>query len=86
MHTIGMLDLGLDLAKRLGYSVREEWLGTDNGGGCVIRGKKTFFLNLALGASEQLQILLETLQNDPDALAIPMPAELSELLTVRRCA
>ena len=56
MHTVEMLEHGLDLAARLGYQIRQEYLGGNGGGGCVLKGKKIFFLDLALDPAEQLDL------------------------------
>jgi hypothetical protein len=89
MHTIEILGHALDLAARLGYSVREEWLAGPTGcpgGGCVLKGRKLLFLDLATGPDEQLHQILETLRCDPDALRLPMPQALGDLLGRRKVA
>ena len=45
MHTVELLEYALDLADRLGYTVRQEWLGGLAGGGCELRGRKILFLH-----------------------------------------
>lgn len=86
MHTVELLSQALDLAGRLGYSIRQEWLNGNSGGGCVLNGRKLLFLDLALGPADQLDQVIDALRHDPDAVALPMPAELRELLLVRRSA
>ena len=86
MHTVEMLEQALDLAVRLGYTVRQEWLAGSGGGGCELKGRKLFFLDLDLGPDEQLEQVLETLRREPDAAGLPMPHELRELLKVRKIA
>lgn len=86
MHTVEMLEHGLDLAARLGYQIRQEDLNGNGGGGCVIRGKKIFFLDLALGPADHLDLVIETLRHDPDAQQLPMPQQLRELISVRKIA
>jgi hypothetical protein len=86
MHTVELLDLGLDLLSRLGYQLRQEYLGGNGGGGCVLKGKKIFFLDLALDPGEQLDSVIDAVRRDPDALNLPMPHELRELLAVRKSA
>jgi hypothetical protein len=86
MHTVELLAHGLDLASRLGYQIRQEYLGGNAGGGCILKGRKIFFLDLALDPSEQLDILIDTLRRDPDAQKLPMPHQLRELLAVRKSA
>jgi hypothetical protein len=84
MHTVEMLEQALDLAARLGYKVRQEWLGGAGGGGCEIAGRKVLFLDVAQGPADQLDQTLDTLRRDPAAAQLPMPHELREELQSRR--
>jgi hypothetical protein len=86
MHTVKLLEQALDLAGRLGYRVRQEWLGGLSGGGCELCGQKILFLDLALGPEDQLDQVVETLRREPDAAALPMPHKLRELLLPRQSA
>jgi hypothetical protein len=86
MHTVEILEQALDLAARLGYSIRQEWLAGSGGGGCELKGRKLFFLDLDLGSGEQLEQVLDALRREPDAAALAMPQELRELLKVRKSA
>ena len=86
MHTVELLEQALDLASRLGYKVRQEWLGGTAGGGCELGGQKILFLDLALGPVDQLGQVVDTLRREPDATAFPMPHELRELLKLRKSA
>ena len=86
MHTVEILQQALDLATRLGYGVRQEWLGGSGGGGCELNGQKLFFLDLALDPGEQLDQLLKVLRYEPEAVRLPMPHELRELLRPRKSA
>jgi len=80
MHTIELTEQALDLCQKLGYEIRQEWLGGDCGGGCEIKGRKVLFLDLALGPVDQLDQVLETLRHDPKASSLPMPHQLRGLL------
>jgi hypothetical protein len=86
MHTVELLGHGLDLARRSGYDIRQEWLAGNSGGGCILKGRKIFFLDLALGPAEQLDQVLDTLRHDPEAAQLPMPQEVRDLLIVRKIA
>ncbi len=86
MHTVELLDHALDLAARLGYQVRQEWLGGVGGGGCEVLGRKIIFLDLALGPMDQLDQVLETLRREVDAAVLPMPDQLRKLLVMRKSA
>jgi len=86
MPTAVLLGEALEVAKRLGYSVRAECLGGSGGGGCELRGKKLFFLDLDQGPDEQLERALETLGREPTVAALPMPHQLRWLLRMRKAA
>jgi hypothetical protein len=86
MHTVEMLDRALDLVARLGYTVRQEWLAGGGGGGCELKGQKLLFLDLDLGPGERLEQVISALRREPDAVTLPMPQELRELLRVRKIA
>jgi hypothetical protein len=86
MHTVEMLEQALDLATRLGYTIRQEWLAGSGGGGCELKGRKLFFLDLDLGPGEQLEQALEALRRESHAVELPMPRELGELLKIRKIA
>jgi hypothetical protein len=85
MHTVELLEQALDLAARLGYTIRQDCLA-GRGGGCELKGRKLFFLDLDLGPDEQLEQIVETLRCEPAAATLPMPGELRELLKVRKIA
>ena len=86
MHTVELLQHALDLAGRLGYRIRQEWLGGSGGGGCELAGRKILFLDVALNPAEQLDQVLDALRREPTAPALPMPHQLRDLLKVRRTA
>ncbi len=86
MHTVDILGQCVDLARRLGYEIRQEWLDGNGGGGCVLRGRKILFLDLALGPTEQLDQVLDALRHDSEALRPPLPQEIRNLLAVRKSA
>ncbi|MGA2034535.1 MAG: hypothetical protein ABSG68_19995 [Thermoguttaceae bacterium] len=83
MHTVELLACALDLAGRLGHQVRQEWLGGSGGGGCVLKGRKILFLDLALGPADQLDQVLCVLRYEPEAAGLPMPQELRAALQER---
>ena len=86
MHTVELLEQAIDLARRLDYQIREEWLGGSGGGGCELRGKKILFLDLALGPEDQLEQTIDALRIEPQAAAMPMAHQLRELLQPRKSA
>ncbi len=86
MNTVDLLDQALDLASRLGYSVRQEWLAGAGGGGCELKGRKLFFLDLDLPPSDQLEQVLDTLRREPGAVNLPASQPLRERLALRKTA
>jgi len=80
MHTVELLDEALTAAKRLGYALRQEWLGGSGGGACEIGRKKWLFLDLAQNQTEQLGLVIETLRDEPAARQLPLSPELLKLL------
>ena len=86
MHTVELLEQSLDLARRVGYKVRQEWLDGNVGGGCELMGRKILFLDLALGPAEQLDQVLDALRGEPGAAVLPMSDRLRGLLGVRKSA
>ena len=85
MHTVEILDRAVDLAGRLGYTVRQEWFA-GGGGCCELRGQKLLFLDLDLPPDERLDQVLAALQQEPSAIEPPMLQELRELLRLRNIA
>ena len=61
-------------------------LAGSGGGGCELKGRKLLFLDLDLGPDEQLEQVLDVLRREPDAVTLPMPQELRELLKMRKIA
>jgi len=86
MHTVELLQEALATARRLGYEVRQDWLGGDGGGHCLVRGRKWLLLDLAQSVGEQLEIVTDALRSEPDSLGAVTSPELAERLKVRSAA
>jgi hypothetical protein len=86
MHTVDLLEQALRVAERLGYKLRQDWLGGSGGGGCEIRGKKWLFVDLALSPSEQLDQVIETLRREQLAAELELPPTLRTLMWPRKAA
>ncbi|NLF09711.1 MAG: hypothetical protein GX594_17280 [Pirellulaceae bacterium] len=82
MHTVELLEHALDAAVRLGYTIRQEPLA-GGGGGCELKGRKLFFLDLDLEPAEQLEQIVDTLRREPATGSLPMPGGLRQMLNVR---
>lgn len=77
--TLGLLEESLQLARDVGYLVREEPLGDLPGGACVVGGRRTILLNLAASAPDRLTVLVAALAGDPAVAEQPV----SRLLAAR---
>jgi hypothetical protein len=77
--TLGLLEESRQLAKDLGYRIREEPLGEMPGGLCTVAGVPHVLLNLEHSAAERLDRLLAVLAADPRLAGEPK----SRLLTAR---
>ncbi len=86
MHRVELLREALGLLKRSGYTIRQEWLGGGGSGACQLKGRKLFFLDLALAIEDQLDAAVFALQGEPEAAKLPMPHQLRELLQLRKSA
>jgi hypothetical protein len=86
MHTVELLHEAVDAAKRLGYEVRQDWLGGDGGGHCIVRGRKWLLLDVAQSADEQLEVVADALRGERGATRVVKSRELAERLDVRSVA
>jgi hypothetical protein len=86
MSTVELLEQALVLAKRLGYAIRQEWLGGSGGGACEIQGQKLLFLDLAQTPLDHLDQVLEMLQRESEAGSLPLAEPWLDLLKLRRAA
>jgi hypothetical protein len=84
MHTVELLDEAIDLAKRTGFVVREEWLGGAPAGACEYKGRRWLFLDLALSPHEKLDVVLAALRSIPIPPSATIGRELMDLLAVRK--
>ncbi len=82
MYTVQLLKDALDLAARAGYEIRQDWMAGSGGGACELRGRKLLVLDVALGPTEQLDMVLGALRLDPQTHQFPMPYQLRELLGI----
>ncbi len=86
MHTVELLERTIAVAERLGYVVRQEWLGGVGGGACQFGGRQFIFIDLSLTVGEQLEQIASALRDDPSAAFIEAPQPVQQLLGVRRAA
>ncbi len=80
--TLGLLEEALQLARDLGYRVREEPLGELPGGACTVGAARQVLLNLEHSVADRLDVLLRAIAADPRLAAEPK----SRLLAARLAA
>ncbi len=78
--TLGLLEEALQLARDLGYHVREEPLGELPGGTCTIGGARHVLLNLEHAPAERLDRLLVAMGADPRLVVEPKSRLLEDRL------
>lgn len=83
MHTVEILEQSLDIAKLLGFEIRQEAFGGAGGGACEFKGQKFLFLDLSRNSIEQLEQVLEALRDDPALHTVNLPGALQQLLARR---
>ena len=86
MHTVELLEEAIALAEKVGYQVRQEWLGGSGGGRCEVKGRKWLFLDLAVGPRDQLDLVIEALRLEPGVSTLPVSHHLGDFLPVRKIA
>jgi hypothetical protein len=86
MHTVELLQEALDAARRLGYEVRQDWLGGNGGGHCLVRGRKWLLLDVAQTADEQLDVVADALRDEAGAAKAVGSRELAQRLQIRAAA
>jgi hypothetical protein len=86
MHTVELLNEALDAARRLGYEVKQDWLGGNGGGHCIVRGRKWILLDVAQSADERLDIVMEALRTESGASRALRSPQLVERLQPGRLA
>ena len=86
MHTVELFERTLITAERLGYTVRQEWLGGVGGGACEFGGRRFIFIDLSLTIVEQLEQVAEAIRNDPALPMVEAPESVHHFLGTRRAA
>lgn len=86
MHKVELLNEAVGAAQRLGYEVRQDWLGGNGGGHCLVRGRKWLLLDVAQTVDEQLDVVSEALRGEAGAKQVVKSSELANHLEVRSAA
>lgn len=86
MHTVELMDALLGVAEKLGYQIRQEWLGGAGGGKCEFGGRKFIFVDLALSVVEQQEQVASALRDDPAVNTLSLSGPIRRALGLRRAA
>jgi hypothetical protein len=86
MHTVELLNEALEAARRLGYDVRQDWLGGDGGGHCLVRGRRMLLLDVAQSPNEQLDVVADALRSEDCPASLKISRRLAERLAERSAA
>jgi hypothetical protein len=76
----------LELARRLEYTVREEYLDGAGGGHCYFSGKKWLLLDVAQSTEEQLSDVADALRAEAGLTSLPMTPPLAQWLRTNKAA
>jgi hypothetical protein len=77
-RTLGMI---IELCERLSIAVREEHLGGDGGGLCVMRDRRLLFVDLDADTATRLHQCANALANLPELEQIFVPPALRQVLS-----
>ena len=86
MHTVELLQEALEAARGLGYDVRQDWLGGDGGGHCLVRGRRLLLLDVAQPPDEQLDVVADALLSETCVASLEISRKLAERLETRAAA
>jgi hypothetical protein len=86
MHTVELLEEALETARQLGFDVRQDWLGGDGGGHCLVRGRRMLLLDVAQTPEEQLDIVADALRGELEPRRLKISRDLAERLEVKAAA
>ncbi len=86
IYSVELLEMAMHVAARLGYRIREDALGGAPGGACQIKGQKWLFVDPVLCVRERLQLVVDALAADPNAMSLDLPPPLMNVIRCRRAA
>ena len=86
VHTVELLQQAIEVARQVGYTVQQDWLGGVGSGHCLVRGRKLLLLDLSQPARDQLNAVQEAVRGEIHLPQAQMSEELAELLDVRSVA
>lgn len=80
MHTANLLAEAAELARRLDYKLREEYLDGAGGGHCFFGGRKWLLLDVTQSVDEQLSVITDALRIDDAVWRLPVSPQLAMML------
>jgi hypothetical protein len=80
MHTATLLAEAAELARRLDYTLREEYLDGAGGGHCFFGGRKWLLLDVTQSVDEQLSVITDALRTDAAVWRLPVSPQLALML------
>jgi hypothetical protein len=80
MDSVQLLAEALDIARQLGFEIREELIGEGRGAACRIRGRKCLFLDSRLAPRERLERVLDAIRNESDLAQLSIRPAIRYLL------
>lgn len=80
MHTANLLAEAAELARRLDYTLREEYLDGAGGGHCFFGGRKWLLLDVTQSVDEQLSVITDALRIDDAVWRLPVSPQLALML------
>jgi len=86
MDTVELMEQAIAAAEKLGYGIRQEWLGGCGAGACEIAGRRWIFIDASLTIAEQLDQLIDALQFAPGGIELPVSSPLARRLGLRKSA
>jgi hypothetical protein len=86
MHTAKLLAEALEVARALGYVVREEYLEGAGGGHCLFGGKKWLLLDVTQSTDEQLTDAVDALRAEPGLRRSRLTPSLAAMLQFSKAA
>ncbi|WP_428307686.1 hypothetical protein [Lacipirellula sp.] len=86
MQSVTLLAEAADLARRLDYTLREEYLDGAGGGHCFFGGKKWLLLDVTQSVDEQLSVITDALRTDDAVWRMPVSPQLAGMIRVNRAA
>ena len=80
MQTANLLAEAAELARRLDYTLREEYLDGAGGGHCFFGGRKWLLLDVTQSVDEQLSVITDALRIDDAVWRLPVSPQLALML------